>query len=110
MNIKYGLFSKYLFQRAQQHGGYTKLYVTISLYKKECLPVITRNKKHSSKQVVSMIYTLGKDFFATATFQGYRDVSFQTVKKLVVYFGLCESSLHFYRTENQIDSVYAKKT
>ena len=82
----------------------------MSLYKKECLPVITRNKKHSSKQVVSMIYTLGKDFFATATFQGYRDVSFQTVKKLVVYFGLSESSLHFYRTENQIDSVYAKKT
>ena len=25
MNIKYGLFSKYLFQRAEQHGGYTKL-------------------------------------------------------------------------------------
>ena len=46
-------------------------WVTISLYKKECLPVITRNKKHSSKQVVSMIYTLAKDFFATATFQGY---------------------------------------
>ena len=45
------------------------LWVMISLYKKECLPVITRNKKHSSKQVVSMIYTLGKDFFATATFQ-----------------------------------------
>ena len=45
-------------------------WVTISLHKKECLPVITRNKKHSSKQVVSMIYTLGKDFFATATFQG----------------------------------------
>ena len=44
--------------------------VMISLYKKECLPVITRNKKHSSKQVVSMMYTLGKDFFATATFQG----------------------------------------
>ena len=45
-------------------------WVTISLYKKECLPVITQNKKHSSKQVVSMIYTFGKDFFATATFQG----------------------------------------
>ena len=49
--------------------------VTMSLYKKECLPVITRNKKHSSKEVVSMIYTVGKNFFATATFQ---DVSFQT--------------------------------
>ena len=31
------------------------LWVMISLYKKECLSVITRNKKHSSKQVVSMI-------------------------------------------------------
>ena len=69
MNIKFGLFSKYLFQRAQQHGGTRNFWIMISLYKKECLPVITRNKKHSSKQVVSMIYTLGKDFFATATFQ-----------------------------------------
>ena len=25
VNIKYGLFSRYLFQRAEQHGGYTKL-------------------------------------------------------------------------------------
>ena len=49
-------------------GVTPNFWVTISLYKKECLPVITRNKKHSSKQVVSMIYTLGKDFFATATF------------------------------------------
>ena len=46
-------------------------WLTISLYKKECLPVITRGKKHSSKQVVSMIHTLGKDFFATATFRGW---------------------------------------
>ena len=44
-------------------------WVTISLYKKECFPVITRNKKDSSKQVISMIYALGKDFFANATFQ-----------------------------------------
>ena len=44
------------------------LYTTISLYKKECLPFITQDKKHSSKQVVSMIYLLGKDFFAAATF------------------------------------------
>ena len=44
------------------------LWVMTSLYKKKCLPVITRNKKHSSKQVVSMIYTLEKDFFEAATF------------------------------------------
>ena len=27
-------------------------------------------KKHSSKQVVSMVYKLEKDFFAAATFKG----------------------------------------
>ena len=44
-------------------------WVTISLYKKECLPVITQNKKHSSKQVVSMIYTLGKDVLQLLLFK-----------------------------------------
>ena len=48
-----------------------RLQQTSGMYKKQCLPVITRNRKHSPKQVVSMIYTLGKDFFATATFQGF---------------------------------------
>ena len=46
------------------------LWVTISLHRKECFPVITQNKKHSLKQVVSIIYTIKKDFFATGTFQG----------------------------------------
>ena len=50
----------------------------ISLYQKECLPVITHTKKHSSKQVVSMICTLGKDCFAATTLSGLRDISFQT--------------------------------
>ena len=45
-------------------------WIMISLYKKECLPVITWIKKHLLKQVVSMIYTPGKDLFATAAFQG----------------------------------------
>ena len=45
-------------------------WVKRSLYKKERLLVINRNKKNSSKQVVSMIYTLGKEFFAIGTFQG----------------------------------------
>ena len=53
------------------------LWVTINLYEK-CLPVITWNKKHSSKQVVSMVHTLGKDFFAAATFKGLSDVFIQT--------------------------------
>ena len=38
------------------------LWVTLNLYEFLCLPVITWNKKHSSKQVLSMIYALGKGF------------------------------------------------
>ena len=45
------------------------LWVTISWYKKECLPFITRNKKHSLKEVASMIYTLGKDFLQLGLFK-----------------------------------------
>ena len=50
--------------------------------KSECLPVITQIKKHSSKQVVSTIYTLGKDFFATATFHGSETFLFRQSKKV----------------------------
>ena len=32
--------------------------------------VIEWNEKHSSKQVVSLINTLGKDFLVAATFKG----------------------------------------
>ena len=45
------------------------LWVTINLYKKY-LPVIAWNRKHSSKQVVLMIHTRGKNLFAAATFKG----------------------------------------
>ena len=41
------------------------IWITINLYKKYYLP---QNK--TSKQVVSMICKLGKDFFAAATFKG----------------------------------------
>ena len=43
--------------------------VTINLYKRLCLPVITWNKKHISKQV-PVTYTLENKFFAVATFEG----------------------------------------
>ena len=38
------------------------------LYKKQCCPVITENKKHSSKQVAPITYTLEKSFFAITSF------------------------------------------
>ena len=47
----------------------TNLRVTINFYKKQYLPAITWNKEHSSKEVVSMIHTLGKDFLAAADFK-----------------------------------------
>ena len=70
--------------------------------------VITWNKKDSSKQVVSMINKLGKEFFSAATSKGSLDVYFETVKKLVVYFGLYESSLHFSRRDDQKNTAYWK--
>ena len=42
------------------------------------MPLIKWNKKHSSKQVVPITYTLEKSFFATATFEGLYIVTFQT--------------------------------
>ena len=62
--------SKHLFQRTQQHGDCTKPLVMLNLYKKQYLPVITWTKRYSSKQVLSMIYTLGKGVFGAATFKG----------------------------------------
>ena len=67
--LKYGLFKNTRFRERSNMAVTPNFWVTIRLHKKECLPVITRNKKDSSEQVITMIYTLGKYFFATATFQ-----------------------------------------
>ena len=42
------------------------LRLMINFYKKLCLPVITWNKKHLSKEVVPITYKLEKKFFAVA--------------------------------------------
>ena len=54
------------------------IWVMINFYKK-CLSVITWNKKHLLKQVLSMIYNtlLEKYFFGSATFKGMCEISFQ---------------------------------
>ena len=63
------------------------LRVTINLL---CLLDFTWNiKKHLSKKVAPVTYTLEKTFFAVATFEGYESLLFRHIKKLVVYFGLC---------------------
>ena len=84
-----------------------KLRITINFYKKLCLPNITWNKKHSSKKVLPITYTLEKRFFAVATLEALCLLSRQS-KKLAVYFGLCESSLILQRKEDQINTVCKK--
>ena len=78
MDIKYGLLSKHLFERTQQHGGCTKPLGNYKVVQKILFAVITWNEKYSSKQVASMINTLRKDIFAAATFKGSWDVYFET--------------------------------
>ena len=39
---------------------------------------MTQKEKHLLKQVVTVTCTLRKNFFAVATFEGFRVVSFQT--------------------------------
>ena len=52
--------------------------VSINFYGKQCLPVITWNKNHLSKQLVTITHTLEIKLFAVATFEGLGGVSFQT--------------------------------
>ena len=54
------------------------LRATTNIYKKECLPVIKWNQKHSSKQVVQMPYTVEKKFLVAATFEALWDFYFET--------------------------------
>ena len=54
------------------------LKVTTNYYETKCLLVITKNKKHSSKKVVPIAYTLEKRVFAAVTFQGLWVDFFQT--------------------------------
>ena len=44
--VKYGRFSKTLFQRKQQHGGSENFRVAMNFYEKQQLLVLTWNKKH----------------------------------------------------------------
>ena len=54
------------------------LRVATDFYKKICLLVIAWNKKHLSKQILSITYTLEIKFFAVASSGGLSVVSFQT--------------------------------
>ena len=68
MDIKCGVLSKHLFERTQQHGGYTKHLGKKKFVQEILFAAITWNQNHSSKKVVSMINTLGKDLFCSYSF------------------------------------------
>ena len=71
---------------------------------------ITWNKKHSSKQVVSITYTLDNFFFTATTVECLRVVHrFGQIEKLDVFVGLFKSSLLLFRNEDQINTVFVKK-
>ena len=53
------------------------LRVTKNFYKKQCLPVITQNEKHLSKQFILITCTLEKWFVAPATLEGFESFLFK---------------------------------
>ena len=66
----------------------------MNFYEKLCVLVTTWSKKHSSNEIVPITYALGREFFSATTFEGLR-VFFSGRVKVLVYFGLYESLLHF---------------
>ena len=67
-DIKCGLLQSTCFKEHSNMAVVPNHWVSINLHKKQCIPVIKWNKKHSLKQVVLMIYTLAKDFFCSCYF------------------------------------------
>ena len=93
-NIKDWLLLKHLLQRKLQFGGWNNLKVMTNVQK-----AMTSSYQIELKKLIgaSCIYNMhtGENVFAAATFEGLWVGSFETVKRLVVYCRLCESSLHF---------------
>ena len=57
--------SQIFFRRKQQHADKKYFRVTINFYKKDCLPVLARNKKHSSEKFVPRTFILEKKKFSS---------------------------------------------
>ena len=75
-----------------------KLRVT-SFYKKQCLPVITRNKYHLSKQVAPIKCGLEKRFFSATILLKLCESFLFAERKNRVYFGLYKFSLDIHKTQ-----------
>ena len=71
-------------------------------FKKQCLPVIIRNKEYMSKQVVPIADIMEKTFIAVTIVLNVCELFlFRESKKIVVYFGLYQSS-SFSREDQKI--------
>ena len=84
--------------------------------KKQCLPVIKWNKKHSPKQIMSITCTLEKMFFLQLLlWKVCESFLFGGSKKIVLDFGLYESlcmslsGLYFCEILYEAKTVYKKK-
>ena len=66
---------------------------TKNFYFKHCLPVIKSNKKHLSKHVATITYTLEKRFFAVAIFSKVFDQFFPDRVKTLAVYSVCTALL-----------------
>ena len=101
--VKYGLLSKHLFQRKQQHGWFKKSHFNNKL----CEKITSASYQVEQKTFIeaSCIYSIhtGEKHFCSCYF--WRFVSrldSDRLKKCEVYFGLYESSLTFIEAKRPI--------
>ena len=94
-NVKYGLFSKHLFQRKRQYGGWKKSHSNEKLLEK-----ITSSSYHMEQKTsigASCTYNIHthwrKRFLQLLLLKVCGSFRFWQIKKFEVHFGLYESSL-----------------
>ena len=100
-NVKHGLLSKHLFSKKAIILQLKTSQSNDKLLQKQWLPVIKWNKKHSSKQVVSITCTLEEKFSTAATFEGLRLVSFEAELKNLSCTLVCMSLLCISRRDTK---------
>ena len=77
-DINTNCFQNIYFKEGNNMAVEKTLIVTKNLFEKDPLKIFTWNKKHSSKQVAPINYTLEKNFFAAIIFDGLWMVSLLT--------------------------------
>ena len=98
-NIKYGLLSKHLFQRKLQYGSCKNLKVKIHFHKKQWLSLIKCGIKNIHRSKLYLWHAYWKEYFRSCYFWWFVSRFFwNRVKKHLVYFGLCRSSLHLQKS------------